>query len=212
VATFWYTRSHTANFHSATTTTWRTTFCSTWMQQLQKHDPFRRVLNKGRNDLDWISVVDGGHLRKYTCVGVTFGKIEVRTPGSQPRDVNFVESRFTGRADLTAVRYSAACNGLSKTIRFRFQGNAFEMGHIWKIMCNVFLQIFSFYKFGWLEFELTIKPEVWLAASTKIELDREVSIPDITEIYEAVSGLNTRKDRQQVPRLPQFCHPWAKNA
>jgi hypothetical protein len=101
----------------------------------------QRILDKSRNDFDWISVSDGGHFPKQNWIGGTFPKITVRTLQAQTWDAAFVETRFTGPADLTAVRYSVTSNGLSDTRQFRFQGNVIEIGRIWNLMCNVIPQV-----------------------------------------------------------------------
>jgi hypothetical protein len=61
------------------------------------------------------------------------------------RDVDFVETTFTGRTDFIVVRYSATYNGLPSNNRFRFQGNIVEVNSIWESMCIVYFYFLLYF-------------------------------------------------------------------
>jgi hypothetical protein len=65
----------------------------------------------GSRDVDNISVIYGGHLLKQNCIRGRFEKITLRALGAQTRNVDSVETDFTGHTDFIFVRYSAVSDG-----------------------------------------------------------------------------------------------------
>jgi hypothetical protein len=51
----------------------------------------------------------------------------IRAPGNETRNVDFVETGFTGRTDFIVVRYWVTITGLPINNRFRFYGNKFKV-------------------------------------------------------------------------------------
>jgi hypothetical protein len=61
--------------------------------------------------------------------------------------MDFVDTCFTGLADLIVFRYSATNIGLQSSNQFRFESEAVKVNRICKSMCSGFAPTFPLVKF-----------------------------------------------------------------
>jgi hypothetical protein len=62
-------------------------------------------LKKSCNTFDYISIIYGNCLPKWSCLGGIFGRIMVRAQRNQTWKVNFLKIGFTSRTNFIVVRY-----------------------------------------------------------------------------------------------------------
>jgi hypothetical protein len=80
------------------------------------------------DNFDWISLIYWDHVSKEICIDGIFRKITVHVPGTQRRNVSFLETGFLGITNLIVVSYSEINNGLLSNNRFRYVVTEIEAG------------------------------------------------------------------------------------
>jgi hypothetical protein len=67
---------------------------------------------------------------KYNRTGGAFRKIMALVIGAQIRDVDIIETGFTGRTDLIVAPYSVINNGLQRNNRFHIRDDVVKVDRI----------------------------------------------------------------------------------